>query len=171
MLTLRPAAADDEGFLYELNAATRAAELALGQWDAPQAAALLQLQYRAQQQSYRQEFPAATTEIVLTPGQGITAVGRLITDRSAAEILLVDIALLPAWQGRGIGTALIQALQAEAAAAGRAIRLHVLASNRARRLYQRLGFVVEGEPAVYLAMIWRPPAADARATASVRHVP
>ena len=128
----------------------------LGQWDAAQAAAFLQLQFRAQQQSYHRQFPAAATQIVLADGQD-AAVGRLITDRSTAEILLVDISLLPAWQGRGIGTALIQALQAEAAASGRAIRLHVLVTNRAQRLYQRLGFVAQGEPAVYLAMTWQPP--------------
>ena len=126
MITLRPAVADDEEFLFELYAATRAGELALGQWDAAQAAAFLQLQFRAQQQSYHQQFPAAATQIVLADG---VAIGRLITDRSAAEILLVDISLLAAWQGRGIGTALIQALQAEAAASGRAVRLHVLATQ------------------------------------------
>ncbi len=158
MISLRPAVADDEEFLFELYAGTRAGELALGQWDAAQAAAFLQLQFRAQQQSYCRQFPTATSQIVLADG---AAIGRLMTDRSAAEILLVDIALLEDWQGRGIGTALIQALQAEAAASGRVVRLHVLATNRAQRLYQRLGFVTQGEPAVYLAMTWPPPATDA----------
>lgn len=160
MISLRPAVADDEEFLFELYAATRADELALGQWDAAQAAAFLQLQFRAQQQSYARQFPTATTQIVLAGG---VAVGRLVTDHSAAEILLVDISLLAAWQGRGIGTSLIRGLQAEAAAAGRPLQLHVLATNRAQRLYQRLDFVTQGEPALYLTMTWQPPAADAGA--------
>lgn len=166
MITLRPAVADDEEFLYQLYAATRAGELALGQWDEAQAAAFLQLQFRAQQQSYRRQFPTATTQIIVA---GEVAVGRFITNRNAAEILLVDISLLEAWQGRGIGTALIQSLQAEAAASGRPVRLHVLVTNRAQRLYQRLGFVAHGEPSVYLAMTWQPPAAEAEGTANVRH--
>ena len=160
MITLRPAAGDDGEFLFELYATTRAGELALGQWDAAQAAAFLQLQFRAQQQSYCRQFPAATTQIVLADG---AAIGRLMIDRSATEILLVDISLLPVWQGCGIGTSLIRALQAEAAASGRPIQLHVLATNRAQRLYQRLAFVTQGEPALYLTMTWQPPAADAGA--------
>jgi ribosomal protein S18 acetylase RimI-like enzyme len=168
MITLRPVVADDEEFLFELYAGTRAGELALGRWDAAQAATFLQLQFRAQQQSYHHQFPAATSQIVLAGG---AAVGRLITDRSAAEVLLVDISLLTAWQGRGIGTSLIRGLQAEAAASGRPIQLHVLATNRAQRLYQRLDFVTQGDPAVYLTMTWQPPAADAENLASMRHLP
>jgi ribosomal protein S18 acetylase RimI-like enzyme len=155
MISLRPAVADDEEFLFELYAGTRAGELALGQWDAAQAAAFLRLQFRAQQQSYHHQFPAAATQVVLADG---AAIGRLITDRSAAEILLVDISLMPAWQDRGIGTALIQILQEEAESSGQAIRLHVLVTNRAQHLYQRIGFVRQGEPSVYLTMTWQPPA-------------
>ena len=176
MISLRPAVADDEEFLFELYACTRARELGLEQWDAAQAAAFLQQQFRARQQAYERQFPTATTQIVLVAGQDVTAVGRIMTDRSTAEILLVDISLLPAWQRRGIGTALIQALQAEAVASGREVRLHVLVTNQAQRLYQRLGFVAQGEPAVYLAMTWQPPgyprpdsAADVASIPTVRH--
>lgn len=162
MITLRPAAADDEELLYRLYAGTRADELAA--WDAAQAGAFLRMQQRAQEQSYRRQYPAAKTQIVLAEGVGI---GRLVTEHSAAAILLIDITLLPAWRGRGIGTALIQALQREAANGGQAVRLHVLAANQAaRRLYQRLGFVIEGEPGIYLAMTWSPPTRSAIGSAT-----
>jgi ribosomal protein S18 acetylase RimI-like enzyme len=44
----------------------------------------------------------------------------------------------------------------EAAAAGKPIRLHVVASSPAVRLYERLGFLRSGEEAAYLEMKWVP---------------
>lgn len=159
MITLRSASPEDEEFLHQLYASTRAEEVALFGWDAAQAAAFLQMQFRAQTQSYRLQFPAAATQIVLEDG---AAIGRLVTHRTAAEILLLDIALLPAWRKRGIGTQLIQSLQAEAAQAGIGVQLFVQATNRSQHLYQRLGFVPVDEPGVYLEMRWQPAHQPAR---------
>ena len=44
----------------------------------------------------------------------------------------------------------------EAAAAGKLVILHVARSNRARALYQRLGFAISTRDDVYLEMQWRP---------------
>ena len=52
----------------------------------------------------------------------------------------VDIALLPRYCNRGIGTRLLRELQSEAAAAGKPLRIHVERVNPALRLYERLGF-------------------------------
>ena len=52
----------------------------------------------------------------------------------------MDIALLPEYCNRGIGTTLLRGLQTEAAAAGRLLRIHVERFNPALRLYARLGF-------------------------------
>ena len=49
-------------------------------------------------------------------------VGRLYVARWSDEIRIVDIALLPAFCNRGLGTTLVRALQAEAAARTRASR-------------------------------------------------
>lgn len=60
-------------------------------------------------------------------------------------MLIVDgLSVDPAHRGRGIGTALMRALCAEAAARGYAeVRLDVVGENlRARALYDRLGFAV-----------------------------
>lgn len=62
------------------------------------------------------------------------------------------MALLPEFQGRGIGTKLIQAVMGEAAGLGLPLRLQVLKANRARRLYERLGFHVYAETATHLQM-------------------
>ena len=83
-------------------------------------------------------------------------VGRLYVDRGPRRRLrIVDISLLPELRGRGIGGALIAALQREAAAVGAVVSLHVEMHNRAGRLYERLGFVPVAQPGVYRRMEWR----------------
>jgi ribosomal protein S18 acetylase RimI-like enzyme len=81
-------------------------------------------------------------------------------DRTASEVRLVDISLLPAARGGGTGTHLICALLEEAAGAGRPVRLHVARGNPALRLYARLGFRVDGDDGMYLAMTWDPPSVE-----------
>jgi len=58
---------------------------------------------------------------------------------------ILQVQLMPEVQGRGIGAALISGLMDEARSAGVALKLKVLSINPARRLYERLGFVIVGE--------------------------
>lgn len=67
-------------------------------------------------------------------------------------IELVRMYLLPAHQGRGIGTRLVSALRRRAAEAGRPLRLRVLRENPARRLYARLGFAETAETEWHVEM-------------------
>ena len=85
----------------------------------------------------------------------LLSVQRILIDHSGPEIVLVDVALLPAVRGRGIGTGLLEDLLAEAREAGRPVRLKVVLTNPARRLYERLGFVGLGDDGVYEQMEWR----------------
>lgn len=57
---------------------------------------------------------------------------------------ILQVQLMPEQQGRGIGAALVRGLIDEARAAGVALKLKVLTQNPARRLYERLGFVIVG---------------------------
>ena len=66
--------------------------------------------------------------------------------------LAVDIALLPEYCNRGIGTTLLRGLQSEAVAAGKPLRIHVERFNPALRLYERLGFHPIADRGVYLFM-------------------
>jgi Acetyltransferase (GNAT) domain len=75
--------------------------------------------------------------------------------RAGEEIRIVDIALLPAYCNRGVGTTLLRGLQSEAAAAGKPLRIHVERFNPALRLYERLGFRPIEDKGVYLFMEWR----------------
>lgn len=75
----------------------------------------------------------------------------------AGHIELDEIQLLPEAQGAGVGSAIIRDLQAEAQHAGVPLRLQVLMQNRARGLYERLGFQVTGETEHHFQMEWRFP--------------
>jgi hypothetical protein len=76
--TLRPVQEADEALLLELYSSTRADEMALVPWDAAQKQAFLQMQFSAQQMHYRNYFPHATHDVIVTDGQ---PVGRLYVDR------------------------------------------------------------------------------------------
>jgi len=162
MITLRPVCPEDEAFLYQLYASTRADEMARSNWPAAQQNAFLHMQFNAQRQSYALNFPQAASQLILSDE---VAIGRLLVNRAVDEILLVDIALLPAYRNGGIGTSLIQALQDEAAMADLPIRLHVAALNPALRLYHRLGFTRIGESPIYLELEWRPLSAESHRAA------
>jgi ribosomal protein S18 acetylase RimI-like enzyme len=150
---LRPVKVQDQEFLSRVYAGTRAEELALTNWDEKQKSSFLQMQYRAQQQQYQLTYPLAADYII--EYQGVPA-GQLIVDRSGSETFLVDIALLPHFRNLGLGSFILRDLQAE----GNKIILHVMRSNPAANLYQRLGFVFTGEEAFYSQMEWSPTAAQ-----------
>jgi ribosomal protein S18 acetylase RimI-like enzyme len=114
---------------------------------------LLRVQFSAQSQSYAAMFPQAAHEIICFGGE---PVGHMITDNADEAMLLVDIALIPAYRGRGIGGALVRKLQAQCAVLRKPLRLHVARTNRAIQLYERLGFTATGETEVYRLMEWSP---------------
>lgn len=153
---LRPATPADEDWQLAIYAGTRAEELALTGWPPEQCEAFVRHQHAAQQQHYRRYFPDSVCHLILVDGE--TVAGRLWLDESPDRLHILDIALLPAWRGRGLGTRCLQALAAQAGQ--RPLSIQVELHNPARRLYERLGFVAEGAPqGLYQAMA-RP--ADAR---------
>jgi ribosomal protein S18 acetylase RimI-like enzyme len=154
-VTLRPALPADEPFLLAVYASTRADEMAIVPWSEEQKQAFIRMQSNAQQQHYTRYYPDAVYSVIQL---GQEPVGRLIVNRSADEILLMDIALLPQHRGHGLGTALIQDLMTEASQSGRPLRLHVETFNPALRLYQRLNFRPTREMGIYLEMEWNKPA-------------
>jgi ribosomal protein S18 acetylase RimI-like enzyme len=154
-ITLRPAQAEDIDFLTAVYASTRAEEMALVDWSSEQKQAFVQMQFEAQRRHYAAYYPQAEYSVILRQQQPI---GRLIVCRTPAEILLMDIALLPEFRSAGIGTGLMRSLMAEASHTGQAglpLRLHVESFNPARRLYERLGFRQTAEQGPYIEMEWR----------------
>lgn len=80
------------------------------------------------------------------------AAGRLYVDRSGPGIHVIDVALLPAHRGSGLGTALLKDIVSEADATVRTLTLSVEGQNRVRSLYERLGFRAVEETGVYVRM-------------------
>lgn len=150
---LRPAVPADEPFLYRVYASTREEELRAFAWDDHQTRAFLEMQFRAQSSSYRQNFPGSGYDVVLLGGQ---PVGRLLVHRGAGEIRVVDLGLLPEHRNQGIGGALLKAVLDEAVEAGKPVRIHVESSNRAMRLYERLGFGPIRTDGIHVEMEWSP---------------
>lgn len=155
-LALRPAGVDDLPALRALYASTRADEMAAVPWPDLVKRAFLDDQFRLQHRHYVNHYAAADFMVLEHAG---AVAGRYYLLREAPSHLVVDISLFPAWRGRGIGAALLRASQDEARAAGRGMHLHVVRDNlAARRLYERLGFVLGEDPGQgsHLPMRWSP---------------
>ncbi len=126
---LRPVAGDDREFLVELYGSVREPELAHVPWDAAARRAFVEHQFAAQDAHYREHYPGATLDVIEVDGE---PAGRLYVHRGPSDVRIMDIALAPAFRGRGIGTGLLRALIAEAEESGRKLSIHVEANNPAR---------------------------------------
>ena len=152
-ITLRSSLPEDQEFLFAVYARSRDEEMSAWGWDDNQKRGFLEMQWRAKNHQYNQSYPQADDSVVLLNGQPI---GRMIADKGGSDITFLDIALLPEYQNQNIGTRLVQLLLQEATDAQKSVVLHVLRSNRAGRLYERLGFKTVSEDEVYREMKWTP---------------
>jgi ribosomal protein S18 acetylase RimI-like enzyme len=159
-VVLRPAREDDGEFLGRVYASTRTDELVPVPWSDEQKAGFLAQQFEAQTADYARNHPDASFDVVLVDGE---PAGRLIVARRERELLVVDIALLPEFRSRGIGTGLLRPILDEASDRGVPVVIHVERFNPALSLYLQLGFVPVEEDAIYLRLE-RPPVAKRRPT-------
>ncbi len=152
-LRFRPIAAADHPFLRELYAAVRRDELAPVPWPDDAKAAFLADQFRLQHAHYTTYFPDAELLLITRAGEPI---GRIYLHRSAPEICVMEVSLLEVERGRGLGRALLDTVLDMATHERRAVTLHVEPNNRARHLYERLGFVAAPLEGAYVPMRWTP---------------
>jgi ribosomal protein S18 acetylase RimI-like enzyme len=134
--TTRQRRPDDEGLFRRLFATARS-DLQAIPLPTDALEALIDQQWRAQQSQHRAAFPTARDTVIEVDG---TSVGRMLVAYLPDEVRLVDVALLPSYRNRGVGTQLIREVCEQATAKAQPVRLHVLAHGPARRLYLRLGF-------------------------------
>jgi ribosomal protein S18 acetylase RimI-like enzyme len=152
-LTLRPVTPDDDLFLVALYASTRAEELDQAQWQEGQRYAFVRWQFDLQRREYDARFPDARYQVILIDDE---PAGRIWIGADEEQIRLLDIALLPQFQRRGVGTILLTDLMKEAENAGKFLRHMVFVlNNNAHRFYERLGFVVIDDVGGYKHMEWK----------------
>jgi ribosomal protein S18 acetylase RimI-like enzyme len=145
---MRPAADADRAFLASLFRSERP-ELAM----LPDGLAdmLVSQQQQLQALGYRTAFPGAQELIIECEG---APAGRLLVDEQRQHLRVVDIALLPAFRGRGLARAVLSQLLRD----GRDVLLSVAHDNHAaRRLYESLGFKEEARDDVRASMRWQRP--------------
>jgi ribosomal protein S18 acetylase RimI-like enzyme len=140
-IELRQATPDDYDFVFSVHcAAMRTSVEQTYGWDED-----WQIRY------FREHFDPAERQIIRYCG---TDVGYISIEEQKTHFFLNSIAILPAYQGRGIGTTLIRRLQQRARKEGVPVTLQVFKVNPARALYERLGFKVTGETDTHCRMKW-----------------
>ena len=144
-IALRPATEADYDFLYHLSSVTmREYVEAEWGWDDDW-----------QEARFRSTFRPSRWQVVVVDGEDA---GAFALDDSPGGRFLSNVYILPQYQGRGIGTLLLTRLMGDAFGRGMSVTLSVLKVNeRARRLYERLGFSVCGEEDYKLWMRAGPP--------------
>jgi ribosomal protein S18 acetylase RimI-like enzyme len=150
---LRSVTRRDDAFLLRLYGTTRTDVEHFG-WDDAERHAFVTMQFNAQTRANAMQHPKAEQSILTYQGRDA---GRILVDRAGRSLHLIDIAVLPEFRGKGIGTTIISRLQEEAARTKRDIDLSVEITNpSAFQLYRKLGFVVTGETQTHLSMKWSP---------------
>ena len=88
----------------------------------------------------RRGLPASWCAACLRVDGELVGMGRVVGD-GGLFLFVVDIAVAPAWQGRGLGRRIMQALmdQVHARAPARTM-VGLIADGTAHRLYEKFGF-------------------------------
>ena len=101
---------------------------------------------------FAESYDESASSIIVASGADV---GWLMIVRSGDEIELAQIYIVPESQSRGIGTILVNQLVDEARRNRIPLRLSTAKINPARRLYERLGFVVTHEDQYKVYMEFR----------------
>lgn len=137
---LRPVTEQDYDFLYDLH------KVAMRDYIEP----IWGWHEEWQQEYFRRKFEPQRRRIIQVDGRDA---GVLVVEWREDEIYLGLIELLPEFQRRGIGAAVVTDLLARARARRLPLALHVLKTNTpARRLYERLGFAIIEEEEIRYRM-------------------
>ncbi len=130
MYALRQATNDDFIFLYQLHRESLRGYIeATWGW-----------QEEWQKDHFTRKFNPQNRQIIRIDGQDA---GVIAIEQRGEERYIALIEILPAYQKRGVGTAIIRRQINAAHSEGLPLSLHVLKTNKlARQLYERLGFVV-----------------------------
>ncbi len=138
-LRFRPATAEDAEFLYRLHRAAMQ-EYVQQTWG---------WEEEWQQRYFQEHFDPAASQVVQLGGLDVGVVSIV---EQPDRVFIGGIEILPKYQNRGIGTAILRGALDRARRLGKPVALQVLKVNPARALYERLGFTVRGETATHWQM-------------------
>lgn len=82
-------------------------------------------------------------------------VGWVHMRESDTEIELCQLHIIPEMQNRGIGSTIVKRFLSRAQTNEKKMTLEVMKNNRARSLYERLGFIQTGENQFKIKLEWR----------------
>lgn len=105
-----------------------------------------------QKEHFARHFSPKNSRIIMVNDLDV---GELSVLDMVEELFLARILIHPDYQGRGLGTAIIQKLQKQAEARKLPLTLQVLTVNPACRLYKRLGFQIVEQSNTRYFMKWR----------------
>ena len=139
-LSLRKAHASDSEFVFMVKeAAYREYVEEVWGWD-----------NNYQRERHNKEFASHDLYIIQFRG---TDVGFLIMSRTSDTLKVNQIFILPEYQGKGIGSACLTRIVADANLEQKSVTLKVLKVNtRGIAFYQRLGFTIVNENSIYFQM-------------------
>jgi ribosomal protein S18 acetylase RimI-like enzyme len=104
---------------------------------------------RYQEQYFHDHFYPTESMIVVLDE---VAVGVVALEKSEDAWFLANIEIAPEHQGHGLGTELVESILRQANEAGVSVALQVNRVNRARQLYERLGFETTGSNETHFLM-------------------
>lgn len=154
---LRATSAADAGIERRIHDANRTD---LGRIDGPAdlVRTVMDFQYRAKTDGHAASYPNAQYYMIEKAGD---VTGRLVVDFGHNEVHVVDITLLPEWQGHGIGATVLRAMQTVAGSMALPVALSAHRGNaRAVALYRQLGFRRDPDQppsASHVLLRWDPP--------------
>jgi len=112
-----------------------------------------------QDRHFAEAWAHGNYSVVLYEGQRC---GYVALDQFADHLYVREIVMSPAFQGRGVGTALLERLLRRAGEQDLPVRLQTLhANHRAAALYRRLRFEQVGSSSTHLLFEWRRVGAEA----------
>ncbi|PIL21529.1 hypothetical protein P775_03880 [Puniceibacterium antarcticum] len=123
-------------------------------WGEDQKRHFIYMQFKAQHEHYQKHYPDALWMVVDVEKM---PAGRLYIERWSRELRIIDIALLPDFRAKGIGSSILEDLKVEAMESGKKISIHVEKENPAMSLYLRLGFGIIEDKGIYNLLGWPHP--------------
>jgi ribosomal protein S18 acetylase RimI-like enzyme len=152
-VTTRPMNDDDSMLLFELYASSRADELSRSGWATPQQRSFFRMQAQNQERYFQRHYDHLDRRTICING---FSAGRLLVDRPAHGITIVDLALLPAFRGRGVGSLLIRCVLEEAAERDLPVHMDLAKNNATVATCERLGFRFAEDLGDRWHLVWNP---------------